>query len=88
MSQTNYTSRDADGSISEINISNKGKSVVAEVTTITPEETTPRKIKKKVDLKKVPNQTDDTPKTKRRYYYEKTANYVSYARAKQLGLVN
>jgi hypothetical protein len=45
------------------------------------------KTKKKVDLKKVPFQTDDTPKTKRRYFYEKTGNYVTYARAKQLNLV-
>lgn len=56
-------------------------------TTVTTQFTAPRLIKKKVDLKKVPNQTDDTPKTKKRYFYEKTGNYVSYARAKQLNLV-
>jgi len=56
-------------------------------TTVTTQPTAPRLIKKKVDLKKVPNQTDDTPKTKKRYFYEKTGNYVTYARAKQLNLV-
>jgi hypothetical protein len=46
------------------------------------------KSKKVVNLKEVPKyQTDDTPKTKRRYMYEKTGNYVCYARAKQLGII-
>ena len=46
------------------------------------------KVKKAVNLKEVPKfQTEDTPKTKRRYMYEKTGNYVCYARAKQLGIV-
>jgi len=46
------------------------------------------KAKKVVNLKEVPRfQTDDTPKTKRRYMYEKTGNYVCYARAKQLGII-
>ena len=89
MSQTNYISRDADGTMSEVSITKQGKVTVAEVTTTTPQELNqPVKAKKKVDLKKVPNQTEDTPKTKRRYFYEKTGNYVSYARAKQLGLVD
>lgn len=47
-----------------------------------------RKPRKAVDLKAAPKQTEDTPKTKKRYFYEKTGNYVSYARAKQLGLVD
>ena len=33
------------------------------------------------------NKTEETPKTKRRYMYEKTGNYVCYARAKQLGII-
>jgi len=46
------------------------------------------KAKKVVNLKEVPKyQTEDTPKTKRRYMYEKTGNYVCYARAKQLGII-
>ena len=46
------------------------------------------KPKKLVNLKEVPKyQTEDTPKTKRRYFYEKTGNYVCYARAKQLGII-
>lgn len=46
------------------------------------------KAKKVVNLKEVPKyQTDDTPKTKKRYMYEKTGNYVCYARAKQLGII-
>lgn len=46
------------------------------------------KPKKAVNLKEVPKyQTEDTPKTKRRYMYEKTGNYVCYARAKQLGII-
>lgn len=46
------------------------------------------KPKKVVNLKEVPKyQTEDTPKTKRRYMYEKTGNYVCYARAKQLGII-
>jgi hypothetical protein len=47
-----------------------------------------QKAKKVVNLKEVPKyQTEDTPKTKRRYMYEKTGNYVCYARAKQLGII-
>jgi hypothetical protein len=46
------------------------------------------KAKKLVNLKEVPKyQTEDTPKTKKRYMYEKTGNYVCYARAKQLGII-
>lgn len=46
------------------------------------------KTKKVVNLKEAPKyQTEDTPKTKRRYMYEKTGNYVCYARAKQLGII-
>lgn len=46
------------------------------------------KAKKVVNLKELPKfQTEDTPKTKRRYMYEKTGNYVCYARAKQLGII-
>lgn len=46
------------------------------------------KPKKVVNLKEAPKyQTEDTPKTKRRYMYEKTGNYVCYARAKQLGII-
>lgn len=46
------------------------------------------KAKKLVNLKEVPKyQTEETPKTKRRYMYEKTGNYVCYARAKQLGII-
>ena len=46
------------------------------------------KAKTVVNLKEVPKyQTDDTPKTKKRYMYEKTGNYVCYARAKQLGII-
>jgi len=46
------------------------------------------KPKKVVNLKELPKfQTEDTPKTKRRYLYEKTGNYVCYARAKQLGII-
>jgi hypothetical protein len=46
------------------------------------------KAKKVVNLKEVPKyQTEDTPKTKKRYMYEKTGNYVCYARAKQLGII-
>jgi hypothetical protein len=46
------------------------------------------KTKKVVNLKELPKfQTEDTPKTKRRYMYEKTGNYVCYARAKQLGII-
>ena len=46
------------------------------------------KPKKVVNLKEVPKyQTEDTPKTKKRYFYEKTGNYVCYARAKQLGII-
>ncbi len=46
------------------------------------------KAKKLVNLKELPKyQTEDTPKTKRRYMYEKTGNYVCYARAKQLGII-
>jgi hypothetical protein len=47
-----------------------------------------QKAKKVVNLKEVPKyQTEDTPKTKKRYMYEKTGNYVCYARAKQLGII-
>lgn len=85
---SNYTSVDMDGTMSSVEITKQGNSKVVEVTTTTPNEATAKPAKKKVDLKKVPAyQTDDTPKTKRRYFYEKTGNYVSYARAKQLGLV-
>ena len=46
------------------------------------------KAKKLVNLKEAPKyQTEETPKTKRRYMYEKTGNYVCYARAKQLGII-
>jgi hypothetical protein len=46
------------------------------------------KAKKLVNLKELPKyQTEETPKTKRRYMYEKTGNYVCYARAKQLGII-
>jgi hypothetical protein len=46
------------------------------------------KAKKVVNLKEVPKyQTEDTPKTKKRYMYAKTGNYVCYARAKQLGII-
>lgn len=46
------------------------------------------KAKKVVNLKEVPKyQTEDTPKTKKRYLYAKTGNYVCYARAKQLGII-
>ena len=80
MTKTAYLSQEDN---TQVILSEKGTTKVAEtVTTVYP-----RTPKKKVDLKKVPNQTDDTPKTKRRYFYEKTGNYVTYARAKQLGLV-
>ena len=83
MPNTSYMSEDN----TQVNLSTKGSVKVAEtISHFAP--TYPRTVKKKVDLKKIPNQTDDTPKTKRRYFYEKTQNYVSYARAKQLGLVN
>lgn len=46
------------------------------------------KAKKPINLKEVPRfQTEDTPKTKKRYMYAKTGNYVCYARAKQLGII-
>lgn len=46
------------------------------------------KVKRVVNLKEIPKfQTEDTPKTKRRYMYTKTGNYVCYARAKQLGII-
>jgi len=46
------------------------------------------KAKKVINLKEVPKyQTEDTPKTKKRYMYAKTGNYVCYARAKQLGII-
>ena len=46
------------------------------------------KAKKVVNLKELPKyQTEETPKTKRRYMYEKTGNYVCYARAKKLGII-
>ena len=84
MINTSYVSQEDN---TQVNLSTRGTTKIAE--TITPfAQTLVRPAKKKVDLKKVPNQTDDTPKTKRRYFYEKTGNYVTYARAKQLGLVN
>jgi hypothetical protein len=82
MSNTSYVSQEDQ---TQVNLSTKGATKVAE--TITPFAQSLVRPKRKLDIKKVPNQTDDTPKTKRRYYYEKTQNYVSYARAKQLGLV-
>ena len=51
-------------------------------------EATYTKPKKVVNLKELPKyQTEDTPKTKGRYMYEKTGNYVCYARARQLGII-
>ena len=74
----------------EVTISKQGNSVIVETTDTTkPEKAIVAKPKRKVDLKAVPKfQTEDTPKTKKRYIYPKTGNYVCYARAKQLGLVD
>jgi len=83
MANANYVSQEDQ---TQVILTTKGSTKVVETISNYPITVVPR-IKKKVDLKKVPNQTDDTPKTKKRYYYEKTSNYVSYARAKQLGLV-
>ena len=82
MPNTSYVSQEDQ---TQVNLSTKGTTKIAEM--ISPFAQTLVRPKGKLDIKKVPNQTDDTPKTKRRYYYEKTQNYVSYARAKQLGLV-
>lgn len=71
----------------EVTIRKEGATTIVETAAPIPPDLKVRKFRKQVDLKKVPNQTDDTPKTKKRYYYEKTGNYVTYARAKQLGLV-
>lgn len=82
MPNTSYVSQEDQ---TQVNLSTRGTTKIAEM--ISPFAQTLVRPKGKLDIKKVPNQTDDTPKTKRRYYYEKTQNYVSYARAKQLGLV-
>ena len=85
MTNINYTSQDDN---TQVTLRTVGATKVAETTTAIMLDPSLRKPKKKVDLKKVPNQTDDTPKTKKRYFYEKTGNYVTYARAKQLNLIN
>jgi len=82
MPNTSYVSQEDN---TQVTLSTKGITKVAE--TVSPLVQSLIRPKKKVDLKQTPNQTDDTPKTKKRYFYEKTGNYVSYARAKQLGLV-
>jgi hypothetical protein len=82
MPNTSYVSQEDQ---TQVNLSTKGTTKIAE--TITPLAQSLIRPKRKLDIKMVPNQTDDTPKTKKRYFYEKTGNYVSYARAKQLGLV-
>lgn len=82
MPNTTYVSQEDQ---TQVTLSTKGTAKVAE--TVSPLVQSLVRPKKKVDLKVVPNQSEDTPKTKKRYFYEKTGNYVSYARAKQLGLV-
>jgi hypothetical protein len=82
MQNTSYVSTDDN---TQVNLSTKGEIKVVE--TLSPLVQSLVRPKKKVDLKQTPNQVEDTPKTKKRYFYEKTGNYVSYARAKQLGLV-
>jgi len=74
----------------EVTISKRGNTTVVETINSTqPGKLTVPKQKKKVDLKVMPKfQSEDTPKTKKRYIYPKTGNYVCYARAKQLGLVD
>jgi len=81
MQNKSYVAEDG----TQVDITTKGSVKVVE--TVTPFVQSLIRPKKKVDLKELPNQTEDTPKTKKRYFYEKTGNYVSYARAKQLGLV-
>lgn len=81
MQNKSYVAEDG----TRVDISTKGSVKVVE--TVNPLVQSLIRPKKKVDIKATPNQTEDTPKTKKRYFYEKTGNYVSYARAKQLGLV-
>lgn len=81
-----FIANEADGTKTEVSISKVGETSLVETNNLAEVPVT-RKSKKPVDLKAIPKQSDDTPKTKKRYFYEKTGNYVSYARAKQLGLV-
>lgn len=82
MSNTSYVSQEDQ---TQVTLATKGNIRVAE--TVSPLVQSLIRPKKKIDIKQTPNQSEDTPKTKKRYFYEKTGNYVSYARAKQLGLV-
>lgn len=85
-----YLAKEEDGTKTSVTVSKQASATVVETASDVENKTMPitRKTKKPVDLKAAPRQTEDTPKTKKRYFYEKTGNYVSYARAKQLGLVS
>lgn len=87
---TTYLTKEDDGTKTTVMVTKQAGSTVVETSAEVENKTMPitRKTKKPVDLKAAPRQTEDTPKTKKRYFYEKTGNYVSYARAKQLGLVS
>lgn len=87
---TSYLAKEDDGTKTAVTVTKQAGVTVVETSTDVESKTMPitRKTRKSVDLKVTPRQSEDTPKTKKRYFYEKTGNYVSYARAKQLGLVS
>lgn len=94
MTNVNFVAKEADGTSTLVTSKKQGTSVIIETVTNykAGEEklltiTRKSKAKKSVNLKAEPRQTEDTPKTKRRYLYVKTGNFVCYARAKQLGIV-